>query len=305
MEARDAYVTAQSLIQQFCETHSLPQSFAITAENVYWPLADSLFKKICQQTSPFLLGIHGCQGSGKSTLSDFLLFVFEAHYSLPCQGLSIDDFYLTRKERERLAVEKHPLFKTRGVPGTHDLALLKSNLNQLVATPFLPTTIPRFNKALDDRFDESEWTSVQEKPKLIILEGWCVGALPQSDQLLVDPINELEKSEDPLAVWRTYANAQLDEYHTEVFSQLDALVMLKAPGFHAVKQWRLEQEERLVAKLNKEGRATDKAMNEREVERFIQHYERITTHALKTLPDEVNVVLSLDENRAIKNAEYK
>ena len=37
--------------------------------------------------------------------------------------LSLDDLYLPKAERLRLARDVHPLLATRGVPGTHDVAL--------------------------------------------------------------------------------------------------------------------------------------------------------------------------------------
>lgn len=294
----------EKLVQQFCQTHSLPSSFEDTALSVYWPLAKSLHAEVLSSSKTRLVGIHGCQGSGKSTLTDFLLYVFEHHFSMPCQGLSIDDFYLTRQERKSLAASVHPLLKTRGVPGTHDMPLLKETLAQLNQSDFVPLSIPRFNKAMDDRADEKEWTQVTVRPKLVILEGWCVGTCAESGAALSTPVNSLEENEDPHGLWRTYANSKLVNEYEPVFDGLDSLVMLKAPGFHAVKAWRLEQEERLVAKLKKEGKAVDEAMSEQEVDRFIQHYERLTTHSLKVLPSIASVVLTLDESRNVQTAEY-
>ena len=39
--------------------------------------------------------------------------------------MSIDDFYKTSADRNKMAKQKHPFFKTRGVPGTHDTNLIK------------------------------------------------------------------------------------------------------------------------------------------------------------------------------------
>ena len=38
-----------------------------------------------------------------------------------CHVLSIDDFYLSKAKRKRLAASVHPLLAIRGVPGTHDV----------------------------------------------------------------------------------------------------------------------------------------------------------------------------------------
>ena len=37
---------------------------------------------------------------------------------------------------------------------------------------------------------------------VILLEGWCVGR-SQGRAALATPVNELERDEDPKAIWRT------------------------------------------------------------------------------------------------------
>ena len=75
-------------------------------------------------------GIVGLQGSGKSTLAAQLVRA-GASRGLRVVALSIDDFYLTRRERQRLATRHHPLLATRGPPGTHDVALACATLDAL------------------------------------------------------------------------------------------------------------------------------------------------------------------------------
>ena len=72
---------------------------------------------------PLIIGINGSQGSGKSTLADYLCTMLNERYQLRCVSLSLDDFYLTKLERQQLASQVHPLLETRGVPGTHDIPL--------------------------------------------------------------------------------------------------------------------------------------------------------------------------------------
>src|SRR5690606_6064425 len=88
-----------------------------------------------------LIGISGAQGSGKTTLAR------AAAGALGCAHLSLDDVYLTRAERERMAHEVHPLFITRGPPGTHDLDLLAATFAALgAAGPDNTTALPAFDK---------------------------------------------------------------------------------------------------------------------------------------------------------------
>ncbi|WP_293826963.1 AAA family ATPase [uncultured Brevundimonas sp.] len=74
---------------------------------------------------PPIIGVSGAQGSGKSTLARDLAERFGAAV------LSLDDVYLTRAERATMARQVHPLFATRGPPGTHDLDLLHRVLDRL------------------------------------------------------------------------------------------------------------------------------------------------------------------------------
>jgi pantothenate kinase-related protein Tda10 len=70
---------------------------------------------------PLVVGLTGPQGSGKSTLAARLPDLLAAA-GLNAGVLALDDLYLTKAERQRLAADVHPLFATRGVPGTHDVA---------------------------------------------------------------------------------------------------------------------------------------------------------------------------------------
>ena len=295
---------ALKLTNEFAQSRELPSSFVETASQFYFPLAESLAQQAKAVSAPILVGINGCQGSGKSTLTDYLLFILESHFGLPSVGLSIDDFYLTLTERRQLASRIHPLFQTRGVPGTHDIQLLNTTLHDLSSgTP--PVFIPRFNKATDDRFEKDKWTQVDVPPKIVILEGWCVGIPAQTDAELVTPINELEHNEDSTGHWRRYSNLALGGDYQTLFNKLDRLILLKAPGFYTVKAWRLQQEERLRQKVMLEGGSLKGVMSEKKIERFIQHYQRLTEQSLKYLPFVADDVFTLDENRHVKGLTTK
>ena len=101
--------------------------------------------------APLLVGLSGCQGSGKSTLVKAIAHVLEDVHHVTAVVLSLDDFYLTKAERESLARHVHPLFATRGVPGTHDVDLLRQTLSALRTG--VPASLPVFDKAVDDRTD--------------------------------------------------------------------------------------------------------------------------------------------------------
>lgn len=250
-----------------------------------------------------LLGINGAQGTGKSTLADFLKRALGKRHGWNVAVLSIDDFYLTRAERLDLASKVHPLLATRGVPGTHDVGMLARCIDELGRlAEGRECRLPRFDKAQDDRAPETRWPVVSGPVDLIILEGWCVGSVAQDDAALAESINDLERDEDPTGAWRRHANERLKSDYRRIFDELDALVFLQAPGFDAIYRWRLEQEQKLAAAApaNASG-----IMSESQIAEFIRFYERITRSNLRRLPECADVVLELDENHGIAAARYR
>jgi D-glycerate 3-kinase len=233
-------------------------------------------------------GLCGAQGSGKSTLAAGLAGRFESE-GVPTAILSIDDLYRTKAERERLARDVHPLLRTRGVPGTHDVALGLSVIDALAAGR--PAPLPRFDKAVDDRAPAAHWPVAPAGTRLLILEGWCVGARPQAGDALEAPVNALEREEDSEGVWRRHVNAALAGPYQALFARLDPLILLAAPGFDIVLRWRIEQEHQLR-------RAQGGGMSDAEVARFIRHYERLTRHILAEMPGRADLALPLAEDRS-------
>ena len=240
---------------------------------------------------PFVLGICGAQGSGKSTLSEGLAAHLEGE-GLKVALLSLDDLYLAPEAR---SVDISPLFATRGVPGTHDVTLGERIFANLKAGQ--PTRLPRFDKANDRPFTEENWPEITA-PDVVIFEGWCVGARPQADEALITPVNDLEREDD--GAWRQAVNEALKGPYATLFRHIDRLILLAAPGFEIVRDWRIEQENALRARLSAEGRTGAKVMNDAEVGRFIQYYERLTRHILQTMPAYADLTLQLDLSRNMK-----
>jgi D-glycerate 3-kinase len=231
-----------------------------------------------------------------------MVSVLQQTHGLKALTLSIDDFYLTRSEREQLADEVHPLLLTRGVPGTHDTELACRTL-ECLKNYTEPVAIPRFDKSRDDRFAEKDWTMITRPPDIIILEGWCVGSTAQENRELDTAVNRLEAEEDADGIWRNYVNRQLREKYPRLFAFVDIWIMLKAPSFDSVFGWRLEQEEKLQKSLaGRESPAAATALMDRDaIACFIQHYQRITEHTLDTLPASVHFLFELDGQRQIAN----
>lgn len=284
--------------REFLRRHQLSDAFLKTAQTRFTPLAHALADLQQRANRPVLVALNGCQGSGKTTVADFMRGSLAAEHSLRTVCLSLDDFYLTRAERETLAISVHPLLKTRGVPGTHDMALLRQTLGHLLdAEPGTAVTIPRFDKAVDDRRPLSDWGSITTPVQLVLLEGWCLGALPQAPDVLSRPLNELERAEDPRGQWRQYSNTVLSQDFPSLHALVDQWIMLRAPSFDCVFAWRREQERKLAATLAPEQTAT--LMDDAALRRFIQHYERFTRQSLELLPDIVHHLFQLNAAREI------
>ncbi|HVL40879.1 MAG TPA: kinase [Brevundimonas sp.] len=220
---------------------------------------------------PPVIAIVGAQGSGKTTLARAAAERFGG------VQISIDDVYLTRARREAMAEEVHPLFVTRGPPGTHDLRILERLIKTLgTARPDAKTLIPDFDKRRDDRRPIRDWRVFEGRPGAILIDGWCLGAIPEEEADLAEPINALERERDPDGSWRRAVNGFVAGSYADFAARFDAILFLKAPGFDVVLDWRSQQEADLLGVTP--GRLP--AGERRRLAVFIQFFERITRRML-------------------------
>ena len=279
-------------LDAFIAEEDLPPGFRRTAELVCEPLAARAQRRRIDRKRTAVIGLCGAQGSGKSTIARYTARLLEGR-GLRALALSLDDFYLTHEARQRLAREVHPLLAVRGPPGTHDVGLAGAAIDELRAKG--KVALPRFDKAADDRAPRATWRTIASPVDVILLEGWCVGAVSQGRAALATPVNALERDEDPLGVWRTYVNDQLDGPYQALFARLHDLVLLEAPSFEVVTGWRAEQEAKLRARNLQTGGAG--GMDEDEIARFVAHYERLTRWILAEMPGRADWVITLDTER--------
>lgn len=285
--------------QAFLAKHRLDADYQRVAQKWFTPLGDAIASHHNGAKKPFMVGINGAQGSGKSTLADFLKTYLTAQHQLSAVVLSLDDFYLSQSERLALSIKTHPLLKTRGVPGTHDIDLMNKTLTRL--GEYGTVSLPRFNKAADNPHAVIDWPIVNAPVDVVVFEGWCWGAQPQEQSQLTHAINALEEEHDGLGVWREYVNTKLRNDYLEIQNKMNFWVMLGAPSFDCVLNWRIEQEHKLLAQLDA-SEPQDGIMNDEQIAYFISHFERITRHVLTTLPSQVDCFYALDESRAICQA---
>ena len=235
------------------------------------------------------VGIGGGQGAGKSTLGR-LVTQAGAEFDVRIAVLSIDDFYLTKEERQRLAADVHPLLATRGPPGTHAVDGLRDTLAALRAPGRVQ--VPRFDKGMDTR---SGHETMHGPFDLVAIEGWCVGA-KADESLGEEPINALEREDDADGGWRAYVETALGGSYADLNDDLDSLVFLKVPGLDAVRRWRLQQEDE---------RPPERRLSPAQVDRFVEHYERITRRMLAVLSETADVVVELGDDHRVSGLRFR
>ncbi|KAI0428095.1 putative Uridine/cytidine kinase [Xylaria sp. FL1042] len=224
-------------------------------------------------TRPFIIGLNGVQGVGKTTLVSKLAETLRQDEGLETLVCSIDDFYLAHDDQVALAASMpdNALVQVRGEPGTHDMALAKDFFAAILTSS--ATQVPQYDKSLfagqGDRLPRANWPNVnapgQPKVQVVIFEGWCVGyrSLPPAEVLRkYNAPSRTLKSHDPRHL--QFINEKLGAYDaiTNVF---DAFIHVDAEETEWVYDWRLEQEAMLRAQ-----RGT--GMSDEQVVRFVDAY---------------------------------
>ena len=270
-------------------------------KKIYIPISFWIENKYKKKGETLFLGFCGGQGSGKTTATRILKIILTKFFERRIHVSSIDEFYKTSEDRNKMANEIHSLFKTRGVPGTHDINLVKNFFDIIKKKKFKKIKLPKFEKVTDNRLKKKYWYNIKQKPEIVILEGWCVGARPQSSSLIKKPINILEKYEDKDLKWRKYVNEKLKKEYKKLFAMIDHFIFMKIPNFKMVFKWRLLQEN----KLKKKSHLNKKIMSYNEIKRFIMFYERITLQIIKDLSKSASVVMLLKKNHEIKKVLFR
>ena len=265
----------------------------------YLPLSEWIYSVYIKDRKIKIIGLSGGQGSGKSTITGILKFILKKKYGLNLCIFSIDDFYKTKSERKKMSEKDHPLFLTRGVPGTHDIQLLNNILKKFKKKKFKNLLIPKFDKSIDDRSKKFKWQKIKKRPDIVILEGWCVGATHQKESDLKKPLNSIEKKFDQKLIWRRKVNYYLKNQYKKIFKKIDKLVYLKAPNFSYIYKWRLLQEQKMKLTLKNK-----KTMSKQQVKEFIMYYERITKHMIKNFYKISDMTIFLDKYHRSKKIKF-
>ena len=250
---------------------------------------------ICSSKSrKFLFG--GSQGIGKSSLVKIFSKTIEKFYNKKILLLSLDNYYLSKKERLFLSKKIHKLLITRGVPGTHNIKNLVQNVKQFNNSKY-PINLPLFDKLTDDKSESKK--VIKKKCDILFLEGWCCGSSEITNKYLHRNINKLEKINDKKYIWRNFYNNKLKLEYKKLYNLFDELIFLRTSSFNNVFNWRLKQE-----KNNKSKNKDSRKMSDDEIKKFIQHYEKITKWMIKDLNKKARIVIKIDKNQKITSINF-
>ncbi|KAL4728949.1 hypothetical protein ACLX1H_003355 [Fusarium chlamydosporum] len=245
-----------------------------------------------QKTSkPFVLGLSGLQGSGKSTWAAALSKALTTQHNLKNRTLSLDDLYHDHPQLVaiREANPDNGLLQTRGQPGTHDEVLAKEFFDQIlgrVESGKRHVKWPAYDKSLHagqgGRVPVEEWENVDLDQGLdvLIFEGWALGFQPLTKEEVTRKWEQAKASQsqqsDEWSLTNTLANHKLEHLllinenlgrYCDTFAgpqQFNGFLHLSTDKLVQVYDWRLDQERAL--RKHKPG------MTDEQVIQFVKGY---------------------------------
>ncbi|KAM0186549.1 hypothetical protein ACHAPI_011628 [Fusarium lateritium] len=242
-------------------------------------------------SKPFVLGLSGLQGSGKSTWAAALSQALTTQHNLKNRTLSLDDLYHDHPELVaiREANPDNGLLQSRGQPGTHDEVLAGKFFDQVLGRSEgekQAVKWPAYDKSLHSgqggRVPVEEWEEVAlgQDLDVLIFEGWALGFQPLTEEEVIKKWKQAKDTQaqqtDDWALTNTLAthdlshllliNANLKRY-CETFAgpqHFDGFLHLSTDRLAQVYEWRLDQERAL--RKHKPG------MTDEQVIKFVKGY---------------------------------
>ncbi|KAM0563038.1 hypothetical protein ACHAPJ_001882 [Fusarium lateritium] len=242
-------------------------------------------------SKPFVLGLSGLQGSGKSTWASALSQTLTNKHNLKNRTLSLDDLYHDHPELVaiREANPDNGLLQTRGQPGTHDEVLAKDFFDQVLGRADSDKKFvkwPAYDKSLHSgqggRVPVEEWEEVAlgQDLDVLIFEGWALGFQPLTQEEVIKKWEQAKSStaqqSEDWALTNTLATHDLSHLllinenlkrYCEAFAgpqHFDGFLHLSTDKLIQVYEWRLGQEKAL--RQHKPG------MTDEQVIKFVKGY---------------------------------
>ena len=289
----------QSIITDY-DKFPLRDNYSLaTLWKLWLPLGIKLANKCQNLSRPFIQGILGGQGTGKTTLAKILVLILDK-LGYKTISISIDDIYKTYAERQLLEKQDSRLI-WRGPPGTHDVSLGIEVLDKLRQSKSQNSdgliAIPRFNKSLFNGAGDRIEPEIVTKVDIVLFEGWFVGVRPVEDKVfdfakLPPIITEADKK------FARDMNKNLIEYLL-LWEKLDSLIILYPTDYRFSKQWRKQAEQQMIAS-GKSGMSDD------EIEKFVDYFWQALHPELFIKPliqnqELVDLVIEINSDHSLGN----
>ena len=249
---------------QFCQTSlkTDPQGMLQVLWDVWLPLGMKIAAQHQESGKPFIQGILGAQGTGKTTMSHILGLILQ-HLGYRTLSFSLDDLYKTYSDRLALMQQDSRLV-WRGPPGTHDIHLGLSLLDQIHQSKS-PVIVPRFDKSAHGGAGDRTTSEVITNPiDIVLFEGWFVGVKPIPPKVLLTPpppiLTDVDKQ------FASDMNNQLKDY-LPLWERLDSLIVLYPTDYRYSLAWRKQAERQMIA-------AGKSGMSDAEIEEFVNYFWR-------------------------------
>ncbi|MBF2027587.1 MAG: glycerate kinase [Oscillatoriales cyanobacterium C42_A2020_001] len=237
---------------QWCNAHlGHPDAHLSTLWSLWLPLAQQLVERRQAIARPWIQGILGGQGTGKTTLSKILTLILQ-ELGYKALAWSLDDLYKTYRDRLQLQ-QQDPQLIWRGPPGTHDVELGIQVLDQLrQPIPNQPIFIPRFDKSLHNGIGDRIAPEPVENIDIVLFEGWFVGVRPIDATLAVSAKQRaFQHPLPPILTQRDRAFAQTCNTRLQAYlplwQRLDSLWVLYPPDYRLSLEWRKQAEHQMKA----------------------------------------------------------
>ena len=249
---------------QFCQTSlkTDPQGMLQVLWDVWLPLGMKIAAQHQESGKPFIQGILGAQGTGKTTMSHILGLILQ-HLGYRTLSFSLDDLYKTYSDRLALMQQDSRLV-WRGPPGTHDIHLGLSLLDQIHQSKS-PVIVPRFDKSAHGGAGDRTTSEIITNPiDIVLFEGWFVGVKPIPPKVLLTPpppiLTDVDKQ------FASDMNNQLKDY-LPLWERLDSLIVLYPTDYRYSLAWRKQAERQMIA-------AGKSGMTDAEIEEFVNYFWR-------------------------------
>lgn len=251
------------IVSKFCD-HNLQMTIQEILQ-VLWDLWLPLGMKIASTRQnlgrPLIQGILGGQGTGKTTMCQILSLIIQ-QLGYCTLNLSLDDLYKTYSDRLTLT-QQDPRLIWRGPPGTHDIDLGLSLLDQ-IRQGNSPVIVPRFDKSAFSGAGDRSTPEIVTNIDIVLFEGWFVGVLPIDPQVFTNAPPPIITDDD-----RAFARDMnfLLQAYLPLWQRLDSLIALYPSDYRCSLEWRKQAERKMIA-------AGKSGMNDSQIEEFVNYFWR-------------------------------